>query len=45
MKTYKQVLININELKGYENNSRVHSDTQINQIADSIKEYGFTNPI
>lgn len=45
MKTYKQVLININELKGYENNSRVHSDTQINQIANSIKKYGFTNPI
>ena len=45
MKTYKQVLINIDELKGYENNSRVHSDTQINQIANSIKEYGFTNPL
>lgn len=45
MKTYNQVLINIDELKGYENNSRVHSDTQINQIANSIKEYGFTNPL
>lgn len=45
MKIYKQVLINIDELKGYENNSRVHSDTQINQIANSIKEYGFTNPL
>jgi len=29
----------------YVNNSRTHSDTQVAQIASSIKEFGFTNPI
>lgn len=35
----------IDELKVYERNSRTHTDKQIKQIADSIKEYEFTNPI
>lgn len=38
---YKQV----DELIPYVNNSRTHSDMQITQIAASIKEFGFTNPI
>jgi len=29
----------------YVNNSRTHSDHQIKQVAASIKEFGFTNPI
>jgi DNA modification methylase len=29
----------------YVNNSRTHSDEQVKQIASSIKEFGFTNPI
>jgi DNA modification methylase len=29
----------------YARNSRTHSDTQVQQIASSIKEFGFTNPI
>jgi hypothetical protein len=29
----------------YVNNSRTHSDEQINQVASSIKEFGFTNPV
>ena len=29
----------------YANNSRTHSDTQISQVAASIKEFGFTNPV
>jgi ParB-like chromosome segregation protein Spo0J len=29
----------------YANNARTHSDEQIAQIAASIKEFGFTNPI
>jgi DNA modification methylase len=29
----------------YANNSRTHSDTQILQVAASIKEFGFTNPV
>tara|TARA_R100001163_G_C4996038_1_gene146886 strand:- start:33 stop:572 length:540 start_codon:yes stop_codon:yes gene_type:complete len=34
-----------NELKPYENNSRTHDETQIEQIVNSITEFGFTNPI
>lgn len=37
--------INTSELKQYQNNSRTHSDKQVQQIAQSIKEFGFTNPI
>jgi len=33
------------ELTGYKNNSRVHDVQQINQIVDSINEFGFTNPL
>ena len=29
----------------YANNSRTHSDEQVSQVAASIKEFGFTNPI
>ena len=33
------------ELIPYVNNSRTHSELQIQQVASSIKEFGFTNPI
>lgn len=36
---------NINDLIPYVNNTRTHSEEQVNQIASSIKEFGFTNPI
>tara|TARA_R110002050_G_scaffold40201_1_gene98333 strand:+ start:29 stop:1273 length:1245 start_codon:yes stop_codon:yes gene_type:complete len=39
--TYKA----IHTLIPYENNSRTHSEDQIQQIVDSIKEFGFTVPI
>jgi ParB-like chromosome segregation protein Spo0J len=29
----------------YENNSRTHTKSQVKQIADSIQQFGFTNPI
>ena len=29
----------------YVNNSRTHSDEQVTQVASSIKEFGFTNPV
>ena len=29
----------------YARNSRTHSDAQVAQIASSIKEFGFTNPV
>lgn len=35
----------IEDLIPYANNARTHSDEQIAQIASSIKEFGWTNPI
>lgn len=35
----------INELQEYDKNARTHSDEQVNQIVQSINEYGWTNPI
>jgi len=35
----------IEELIPYANNSRTHSETQVAQIAASIREFGFTNPV
>lgn len=39
--TYKRVV----DLIPYVNNARTHSDEQVTQIASSIKEFGFNNPI
>ena len=36
---------NPRELIPYANNARTHSDEQVAQIAASIKEFGFNNPI
>lgn len=44
----EQILVifkNISELNGYERNTRTHSEEQIEQIAASIQEYGWTNPV
>lgn len=35
----------VDELIPYINNARTHSDKQVTQIAASIKEFGFNNPI
>jgi hypothetical protein len=35
----------VSELIPYVKNSRTHSDDQVAQIAASIKEFGWTNPI
>jgi ParB-like chromosome segregation protein Spo0J len=32
-------------LKPWANNARTHSKKQLKQIADSIQQFGFTNPI
>ena len=37
--------VSIDSLLPYIRNSRTHSDEQVAQIAASIKEFGFTNPI
>ena len=45
MEIYKHSVLNTLDLIPYINNSRTHSEEQINQIASSIKEFGFTNPV
>jgi len=35
----------VNELRPYPNNARTHSKKQIRQIANSIKTFGFCNPV
>ena len=35
----------IDQLRSYRRNTRKHSKKQIRQIADSIREFGFTNPV
>jgi hypothetical protein len=40
---YQQVAVD--ELIPYVNNARTHSDEQVTQIASSIREFGFINPI
>jgi len=36
---------NVDALKPYAGNARVHSDKQISQIAASIRNFGFNNPV
>jgi DNA modification methylase len=43
LRDYKEISINL--IKKYTNNSRTHSDQQIQQVVNSIKEFGFTNPL
>ncbi len=38
-------VIGIEKLIPYAKNSRTHSDEQVAQIAASIKEFGFNNPV
>lgn len=35
----------IGDLKSYARNARTHTKKQLRQIADSINEFGFTNPV
>ena len=37
--------VDINKIKPYEKNSRVHNDSHIKQVCKSIEEFGFVNPI
>tara|TARA_R110000782_G_scaffold55759_2_gene117264 strand:- start:565 stop:1080 length:516 start_codon:yes stop_codon:yes gene_type:complete len=41
----KIINISTEKLTPYINNSRTHNDEQIEQIANSIREFGFTNPV
>lgn len=44
-KKIKIEIINVCELTAYGKNARTHSDSQVAQIAASIREFGFTNPV
>jgi len=37
--------VSVDELIPYAKNARTHSDTQVAQIAASMTEFGFVNPI
>ena len=41
----KVEMFKINDLKEYENNAKIHTDKQIQEIANSITEFGFNDPI
>lgn len=45
MTTLKIAYKSVDDLIPYVNNSRTHSEEQVTQVASSIKEFGFTNPI
>lgn len=45
MSDLKIEYISIDELKPYKHNAKIHTDEQIKQIAKSIKEFGFNDPI
>jgi len=44
-KFYEHALIALDDLIPYAMNSRSHSEEQVAQIAASIREFGFTNPV
>ena len=45
LKNLKIENISINEITEYENNAKEHPEWQIEQIANSIQEFGFNDPI
>lgn len=42
---YRIEHLHVDTLHAWENNARTHSDAQVEQIARSIREYGWTNPV
>ena len=38
-------MVSVDDLRPYANNARKHSKKQIAQIAESIRRFGFTNPV
>jgi DNA modification methylase len=45
MSHFEHVIRPVSDLIGYAKNARTHSPQQVSQIAASIKEFGFTNPL
>jgi len=44
-KFFPSITVKVKDLIPYARNSRTHSEEQVTQIASSIREFGFTNPI
>lgn len=44
-KDHEYKVVRVIDLIPYINNSRTHSDEQVSQVAASIKEFGFANPV
>jgi len=45
MQFHEHKIISVEDLIPYALNSRTHSDAQVAQLAASIREFGFTNPV
>ncbi|MBR1844258.1 MAG: DUF4417 domain-containing protein [Lachnospiraceae bacterium] len=45
VKLHKYKLVDINKLIPYKNNTKIHTDEQINKLAKSIEKFGFIKPI
>ena len=45
MDFFDHKIVSVSDLIPYVLNSRSHSDEQVAQIASSIREFGFTNPV
>lgn len=45
MERLKVEYLNIDELKPYKNNTKIHTAEQIEQIKKSIQDFGFNDPI
>ena len=45
MERLKVEYLNIDELKPYKNNAKIHTAEQIEQIKKSIQDFGFNDPI
>lgn len=45
MDFFEHKIVSVSSLVPYVMNSRTHSDKQIDQLASSIREFGFTNPV
>lgn len=41
----KLIEIDVNELTPYQNNAKIHSKEQVEMIANSIRDFGFSNPV
>lgn len=45
MKALEIEMLNLSDLKEYENNAKEHTEQQIQQIVNSIRDFGFNDPI